>query len=65
MNGFASPLLTKTAKNTGREFRQASYARCLFWKTKVGTDGFDREVGPKYFGKDTFNVVIRRNYVEE
>lgn len=53
----------------GRKYWQGvpatSYARCLSWKAKLGTDGFDREVGSKYFGKDTFNVVIRRNYAEE
>ena len=43
----------------------SSYARCLLWKTKVGTDGFDWEVSKKSYGKDIFNVVIRRTYAEE
>ena len=34
----------------GRKYWQGvpatSYARCLSWKAKLGTDGFDREVGP-------------------
>ena len=34
MNGFASPLLTKTANNTGRGFRQALTQDVYFGKQK-------------------------------
>lgn len=50
MNGFASPLLTKTAKNTGRGFRQA-LTQDVYLENKVGTDGFDWEVSKKVMEK--------------
>ena len=55
----------KNGKKYWQGVPASSYARCLLWKTKVGTDGFDWEVSPKSYGKDIFNVVIRRTYAEE
>lgn len=65
MNGFASPLLTKTAKNTGRGFRQALTQDVYCGKQKWEPVGFDWKDSPKSYGKDIFNVVIRRTYAEE
>lgn len=55
----------KNGKKYWQGVPASSYARCLLWKTKVGTDGFDWEVSKKSYGKDIFNVVIRRTYAEE